>query len=76
MREKGDHKCLSEDWLLENLPKGWRYDCCMGGDEIGFLIYPPMQGTEDQPVPLFIPLDLLVVDRQAASIERFFMSMR
>lgn len=64
--EKGNHPALSEDWLLENLPLGWTYDC-QTSDEQGFLIYPPYtplySGDPHMPRPLFIPLDLLKRNR-------------
>ena len=58
--DKGNHPCLSEDWLLDNLPKGWYYDCQALTPQEGFVIYAP--GCT---VPLFIPLDLLKQDRTA-----------
>jgi hypothetical protein len=61
--EKGNHKCLSEDWLLDNLPEGWTYDCYMG-EPYGFLIYPPNTMMGNEPDALFIPLDLLKTDRR------------
>jgi len=57
MHDKGFHDCLSEDWLLENLPEGWNYDCHMGEQQWGFLIYAPTD--KEQENPLFIPLYLL-----------------
>lgn len=43
---------MSEDWLLENLPHGWTYDCRFK-PEMAFLIYSPEDG------PFVIPLRLL-----------------
>jgi hypothetical protein len=60
MREKGNHPCLSEDWLIDNLPPGWSYDCHVGSmssdpeAQDGFVIE-----TGDNPNTLFIPLRLL-----------------
>lgn len=54
MRDKGQHQCFSEDWLLDNLPEGWSYDCHMGDQQWGFVITAP--NSEE---PLFIPLYLL-----------------
>jgi hypothetical protein len=64
-KDKGDHPCLSEDWLLDNLPEGWTYDCQAMSEQDGFVIYPPSPfGTWGEEVePLFIPLDLLKQDR-------------
>jgi hypothetical protein len=69
MRDKGSYECLSEEWLIDNLPPGWTYDCHLGsfdddqeGGQDGFLIYAPGRSAES--VPLFIPLDLLVRDRR------------
>lgn len=63
MHDVGNHPCLSEDWLLDNLPKGWTYDCHTG-DQWGFWIIPPGMNPETMPSKcLFIPLDLLKVDR-------------
>lgn len=56
MEEKGNHPCLSEDWLLDNLPEGWTYDCQTSG-QMGFTI------TATDGKTLFIPLDLLKHDR-------------
>lgn len=65
--EKGNYPCISEDWLLENLPQGWRYDRHFG-DEMGFLIYPPhtprFSGDPVDPEPLFLPLALLELERR------------
>jgi hypothetical protein len=60
-KDKGNHPCLSEDWLHDNLPPGWAYDCQVLNEQDGFLIYSPGEGE-----PLFIPLDLLKADRNAA----------
>lgn len=66
MRDKGNHQCLSEGWLLDNLPDGWSYDCVLDGTygdgQDGFVIYPPRPYRAS--APLFIPLDLLVRDRR------------
>jgi len=48
------HPVLSEDFLLDNLPEGWTYDCCMG-EVWGFTI------TATDGKTLFIPLRLLGV---------------
>jgi hypothetical protein len=64
--DKGNHPSLSEDWLIDNLPEGWSYDCHMG-EQWGFVIYPPIQSVDDpewKPTPLFIPLDLLKHNRE------------
>ena len=45
---------MSEDWLLENLPEDWHYDCRME-PENAFVIYPPCPEVE----PFVIPLRLL-----------------
>src|SRR5215211_2715374 len=58
-RDVGDHPCLSEDWLLENLPPGWTYDCQAMSGQDGFTIQP--NGNDGT---LFIPLDLLVQVRR------------
>lgn len=52
MHDIGAFPCLSEDWLLANLPEGWQYDCHMG-EQWGFTI------TATDGKTLFIPLDLL-----------------
>lgn len=65
MHDKGNHLLLSEDWLLDNLPEGWTYDCIMG-EQSGFLIVPPDAIDGDGynlDKSLFIPLDLLKLDR-------------
>ena len=76
MRDKGNHECLSEDWLLDNLPKGWAYDCVLGnawgGDgQDGFIIWNTNTVKADEGEPLvagenalFIPLDLLERNRK------------
>jgi hypothetical protein len=58
--------CLSEDWLLANLPDGWTYDCqVFGGDTPdsgpGFIIFDRNDITKQ----LFIPLSLLAEQRHA-----------
>lgn len=64
--ELGLAPCLSEDWLLENLPDGWTYDCQVFGDGSpaggpGFVIW-----SRDQPNrQLFLPLSLLADERHA-----------
>lgn len=55
-REKGNHPAFSEDWLLDNLPPGWTYDC-QTTEPQGFVIHPPVGA------PLFIPLALLKRNR-------------
>jgi len=60
-REKGNHKCISEDWLLDNLPPHWDYDCVLGPVP-GFVIFDSREADEQQ--SLFIPLDLLKLDRK------------
>ena len=62
----GDHLCLSEDWLHDNLPEGWEYDCQVMTEQMGFVIYPPTIPNIPwfKPEPLFIPLDLLKMDRR------------
>lgn len=65
MRDKGNYPCLSEDWLIKNLPEGWNYDCVMATDhdeQDGFKILAPGMDYEDD--CLFIPLDLLVQQRE------------
>jgi hypothetical protein len=67
LHDKGNHPCLSEDWLLENLPEGWSYDAvipweAVGGQE-GFIIG-PRETLYEPGKALFIPLDLLVKDRE------------
>ena len=57
--DKGNHKCLSEDWLIDNLPEGWDYDCQVLSEQDGFIIWNSNSPTGS----LFIPLDLLVNDR-------------
>ena len=61
MREKGNHPCLSEDWLLDNLPSGWHYDCQIFGQQ-GFTI------TASDGSTMFLPLRLLAspIERSAA----------
>lgn len=59
LHDKGGHPCLSEDWLLSNLPEGWTYDCVMG-PQSGFTI------TATDGKTLFVPLDLLKADRTAS----------
>lgn len=64
--DNGTHNCLSEDWLIENLPQGWTYDCQCFTAQDGFLIFAPgMSIMDDIDVrnALFIPLDLLRKDR-------------
>jgi hypothetical protein len=55
--DKGGHPCLSEDWLLDNLPEGWTYDCVVFSAQDGFTI------TATDGKTLFVPLDLLKQDR-------------
>ena len=55
-KEKGNHPAFSEDWLIDNMPPGWAYDCQTTAPQ-GFVIYPPTGS------PLFIPLDLLKRNR-------------
>lgn len=68
MHDKGDHPCLSEDWLIDNLPTGWDYDCHTG-EQPGFIIYRHADLGENDGMGypadkvLFIPLDLLKIDR-------------
>jgi hypothetical protein len=59
LHDKGDHPCLSEHWLLDNLPEGWTYDCQLNG-QWGFAI-----SSQGQDGVLFIPLDLLRENRRA-----------
>lgn len=57
-----NHECFSEDFLIENLPVGWSYDCTFGGpDGPGFLIIGPGDAnTSDRyDHALFIPLRFL-----------------
>ena len=72
--EKGNHPCLSEDWLLDNLPEGWLYDCQVMSGEDGFIIYPPTMPSIPwfKPEPLFIPLALLKRDRNESPDEKRF----
>jgi len=51
--EVGNHSCLSEDWLLENLPEGWSYDCQAFAEQLGFTI------TASDGSTMFLPLRLL-----------------
>jgi hypothetical protein len=51
--EVGDHPCLSEDWLLDNLPEGWSYDCQAFAEPLGFTI------TASDGSTMFLPLRLL-----------------
>jgi hypothetical protein len=55
--DKGNHPCLNEEWLIDNLPEGWEYDCYMG-EQFGFIITAP-DGKS-----LFIPLELLTTERR------------
>lgn len=59
-REKGNHTALSENWLIDNLPHGWGYDCQTTAPQ-GFVIYAPTDGKYES--VLFIPLDLLKRNR-------------
>jgi hypothetical protein len=51
--EVGEHPCLSEDWLLDNLPEGWTYDCQAFVEPSGFTI------TASDGSTMFLPLRLL-----------------
>ena len=51
--EVGNHPCLSEDWLLDNLPEGWSYDCQAFAEQLGFTI------TASDGSTMFLPLRLL-----------------
>jgi hypothetical protein len=51
-------RSLSEDWLLDNLPKGWSYDCIMGPYGTGFQIIAP-DGSS-----FYLPLALLATERR------------
>lgn len=71
MHDRGDHPCLSESWLIDNLPEGWGYDCHMG-EQWGFIIFkksdlPDNDGMSyPEEKVLFIPLDLLKTVRSDA----------
>ena len=73
MHDHGDHKCLSEDWLLDNLPADWTYDCVLGSDDgqAGFVIQAPGPAA-GQVGQLFIPLDLLKQNRASVSAANSF----
>jgi hypothetical protein len=51
--EGNEYECISEHWLLENLPHGWSYDCTFT-PEAAFVIYSNNEGGG-----LVIPLRLL-----------------
>lgn len=52
----GNHPHFSEDFLLDNLPEGWTYDCLPFGPPCGFTI------TASDGSTMFIPLRLLKGD--------------
>lgn len=62
-RDQGAHPCLSESWLLDNLPEGWSYDCVASGPLQGFTI------TAGDGRTLFVPLDLLATNRPTPNPE-------
>lgn len=56
---------MTEDWLLENLPEGWNYDCTFE-PEAAFVIYAPEWAKDaggERP-HFLIPLRLLKDPRE------------
>jgi hypothetical protein len=55
---KGDVR-MTEDWLIQNLPAGWAYDCSMRNPRgMGFIVG-PKETLYEEGGALFIPLSLL-----------------
>jgi hypothetical protein len=58
-QEKVSDDRMSEDWLIQNLPAGWAYDCSMRNPRgMGFIVG-PKETLYEEGGALFIPLSLL-----------------